>query len=420
MRTLRFAGLTIAAAVISNAAGAASLTGSSPGFHYFYKQGATIDEHDAALVDCAVRLRAMVNGSDMTTAIAAGSGGGILPALVGAVIDNNENRQGHAANMEGCMAIKGWSVVALTEDQGRAMEQPEDPATVHEKLAPLIESQTPGGAILREPFANELAVGSFVVEKARDLEEVSVSRRATKDRIDAALETAGSLKPKKPDLPKGVKAPKRGKALKQDGLSVADPERAYVAFRLVGQGWSMAKAISLTLRRLGGDGSEVIYDGATTIVDIGTPVTNKGGEGEGKYQDFVFEVPPGNWKIAGIAKYQYAASFCFGAPAFNVGAGEVRFIGTMTNREAGGYPIDAELAVAKEILAANPALAEKVKAAEWTNGYTSDCFGSYAYAYEIPGAPFIDMNALAGGAVPATDEAPLPADTISSSEDAGQ
>lgn len=116
MRTLRFAGLTIAAAVISNAAGAASLTGSSPGFHYFYKQGATIDEHDAALVDCAVRLRAMVNGSDMTTAIAAGSGGGILPALVGAVIDNNENRQGHAANMEGCMAIKGWSVVALTED----------------------------------------------------------------------------------------------------------------------------------------------------------------------------------------------------------------------------------------------------------------------------------------------------------------
>ncbi len=404
-----FLGFAILAAS-PGAACAALLTGSSPGFHYFWKQGATIEDHDAAVVDCAVRLRAMLNGSDMTTAIAVGSGGGILPALVGAVIDNYEQRQGDAANMEGCMAIGGWSVVGIAGSEGEALATGDVPAAIRERLKPFVEAPAPLGPVLRGPFSNELAVGDFVVEKARDLEETSISYRAAEDQIKAAVSAAGKLKPKKPELPEGVKAPKRGKVVKLKDLAAADPERAYIAFRLIGQGWSMAKAISLTFRRLDAAGSEVVHDGAMTIVGIGSPATAKGGDGDQKYQDFVFAVAPGLWKFAGITKYQYAASLCFGAPAFNVAAGEVRFIGTMTNREEGGYPIAADEAVAREILAANPALAEKVKPAEWTNGFTSDCFGSYAYAYEIPGAPFVDKSALARTATQSQAPAAVPGD----------
>ena len=118
-------------------------------------------------------------------------------------------------------------------------------------------------------------------------------------------------------------------------------------------------------------------------------------------------MPQGRWKFAEITQFQFGAALCFGAPAFDVAAGEARFVGVMTFPESGGYPLHENLAVAKEVLAANPALAEKVKAAEWTNGYTTDCFGSYAYAYEIPGAPFVNQEA------PAVTSAPPP-DTISS------
>lgn len=59
--------------------------------------------------------------------------------------------------------------------------------------------------------------------------------------------------------------------------------------------------------------------------------------------------------------------------------------------EEGGYPLDqTDLGVAHDILEPLPTLAERVKFAALTNGFTSDCFGSYAYAYEQPGAPFVD------------------------------
>ena len=423
MRTLRIAGLTLAAAVISNAAGAASLTGSSPGFHYFYKQGATMDEHDAALVDCAVRLRAMVNGSNTFIPAPATGGGfaaGALAGLVGGIVDGNEERQGAAANTEGCMAIKGWSVIALTDDEGKAMEQPDDPATIREKLRPLVEAPSPKGSVLRGPFANELAVGDFAVGPARDLEEISISVRAAKDQTEAAIKAAGELKQPKPVLPDGAKKPKIGKPLANAEIAAADPDKAYIAVRMIGRKSTMAKAVSLAFKRLAPDGSEIIYDGAVITIEVGSKATNKGTIAGEKYQDYVFDVPPGRWKFSEITQFRYGAALCFGAPVVEVVAGDAIFVGAMHLEGEGGYPIESKIEIGKEILAANPALAEKVKAAEWTNGYTSDCFGSYAYAYEIPGAPFIDMNALAGGAVPATDEAPLPADTISSSEDAGQ
>ncbi|MEX0645983.1 MAG: hypothetical protein WD076_11780 [Parvularculaceae bacterium] len=416
MSLIRFAGgASIAISAFLGAAYAQSLTGSSPGFHYFHKAGYDIEQHDADLVDCAVAMRALVNGSDAMTGMAAAAGGGLLPALIGGVIDNNENRQGAAANTENCMAIRRWSVIGLTSDEGNAMEGPSDAAAIHSKLAPLVNAGEPQGPVLRGPFANELAIGNFKAGDARDLEEVSLSVRAVSDKTDAAVAAAGQLKPPKP--PKGVKAPKSAKAMKADDLVGADPANSYAVFRALGDSLDV-NMTSLTIHRLNADGTEVVHDGAVATAIIGG-LRRTGNEksGDARRYDYVVEIPPGLWKIATIAQGAFAADLCFGAPAFEVGAGETVFLGAMTIAEAGGYPLEERnLDAAKEILNAAPALAEKVRAAEYTNGFLSDCFGSYAYAYEVPGAPFIDLEALArsAAAAPAPDmtEAEPPADGV--------
>lgn len=411
MSPIRFCGCAaIAVSAFMGAARAQSLTGSSPGFHYFYKAGAGIEQHDADLVACALATRALVNGSDAMTGIAASTGGGLLPALIGGVIDNNENRQGAAANTENCMAIRGWSVIGLTPEDGRALEEPDDAPMIHEKLAPYVNSAEASGAVLRGPFANELAVGEFAIGPAGDLEEVSLSVRAVRDLADAAVEQAGPLKP--PRRPKGVKAPRPAQAIKASELQSANPSLSYIVMR-VSYASGPLGLFDIMFNRLAPDGSEIAYDGNPVVARTSKSKTAKGAAGQGKYADYVIPVPPGVWKMGTITAFPFAADLCFGAPAFTVETGSAVYVGEMSIRGGGGYPLSPDLGVAKEILASNPALAEKVTAAEWTNGFTSDCFGSYAYAYEVPERPFVDMEALkraAAAEAPAPEE-PAPQDT---------
>ncbi len=378
-------------------ANAQSLTGSSPGFHYFYKAGVGMDAHDADLVTCSVAIRGLVNGSDAMTGIAASTGGGLLPALVGGMIDSKENRQGAAANIENCMAMKGWSVVGISEEQGELIKALDEPVAIHSALMPLVETTEPKAVVLRGPFANELATGDFLIGEAGKRGEISLSVRAVRNRTDEAIEDAGKLKPPKPPkLERGVKAPKPIKTMKDDGLTNTDPSASYVVLRIQGGNRVIVKGTSLMLHRLHSDGTEVVYDGTPVTAIIGgygNPKVAKTKDGERRLYDFVAKIPPGQWKIASISFAHFATDLCFGAPAFNIGEGEALYLGDMTLGETGGYPLDnGNLDLAKSILTPAPGLAANVQAAVYMNGFTSDCFGSYAYAYEVEGAAFIDFN----------------------------
>lgn len=376
---------------------AQSLTGSSPGFHYFYKTDSGMDSHDADLVACSVAIRGLVNGSDAMTGIAAGTGGGFLPALVGGLIDSKENRQGAAANIENCMAIKGWSVVGISDEQGESIKALEEPVAIHSALTPLVESPELMGAILRGPFANELATGDFLIGVAGKRGEISLSVQAVRNLTDEAVENAGKLKPPKPPKSEdGVKAPKPIKTMKDEDLARADPNASYVVLRIRGSKRGILNGIILMLHRLDTDGSEIVYDGAPVTAVIGgygRPKVAKTKDDHHRLYDFVAKIPAGRWKIASISFATFTADLCFGAPAFMLGAGEALFLGDMTLGDEGGYPLETgNLELAKSILAVAPAIAEKVKATTYTNGFTSDCFGSYAYAYEFEGAAFVDVN----------------------------
>lgn len=375
-------------------ANAQSLTGSSPGFHYFYKADVGMDAHDADLVTCSVAIRGLVNGSDAMTGIAASTGGGLLPALVGGMIDSKENRQGAAANIENCMAIKGWSVVGISEEQGELIKALDEPDAIHSALMPLVEATEPEGIVLRGPFANELAAGDFLIGEAGKRGEISLSVRAVRNRTDAAIEDAGKLKPPKPPkLERGVRAPKPIKPMKEDDLTNTDPSASYVVLRMRGGNRAILNATSLMLHRLHRDGTEVVYDGTPVTAIIGRRKVAKTKDGERRLYDFVAKIPSGRWKIASISFAQFVTDLCFGAPAFSIGEGEALFLGDISLGETGGYPLETgNLDLAKSILAPAPAIAAKVHAASYTNGFTSDCFGSYAYAYEVEGAAFIDFN----------------------------
>lgn len=399
-------------AVLSGAAQAASLTGSSPGYHYFWKAGATIEEHDAAVVDCQVATRALKAVAVDSVGTAAAAQGGLIGALVGGIIDavvtSYEERQGNAANVENCMAIKGWSVVGFGEAEGEAIRDLDDADMIRERIKPFIGAGTPAGPVLRTPFANELAVGDFIVGAATDLDKQSLSVRATKPASVAALEAAGDLKPPKPVIPEGLKAPKAVGGLKEKDLPAADPAKAYLVMRAIGKG-GLINSTTLSFERLNADGTEVIYDGAAVLAHVGYAKGRRLAKGEteaGKYNDMLVEVPPGLWKLAaignGLSTSSFNADLCFGAPAFEIRAGETVYLGVLTLKESGGYPLDgADLALGRMIAAANPAIADRVRAPEWTNGFTSDCFGAYGYAYEIPGAQFFGGAEVEPPAAPA-------------------
>jgi hypothetical protein len=291
------------------------------------------------------------------------------------------------------MAIHGWSVIGLTETEGHALEDfDEDQTTMREQLTTYVEASEPRGAILRGPFANELAVGNFVTGPAADLEEVSLSIRAVKDLTEAAVAAAGKLEPPKP--PKGVKRPKPHKPIKSDAASSLSPEGAQIVLSMTGSRLNL-NMTSLTLQRLADDGTEVVYDGMPTTTSLGgnlTPKFRKTDEGDMRRYDFVVEVTPGIWKISTIGNGAFAADLCFGAPALMINAGETLYLGEMALSGEGGYPLDqSSLGIARAILADAPAIAERVQVAALTNGFTSDCFGSYAYAYDQPGAPFLNQ-----------------------------
>lgn len=397
--------------VFATGVDAASLTGSSPGYHYFWKAGATIEEHNDAVVDCQVATRALkaVAVDDLGTA--AGASAGLIGALVGGIIDavvtSYEERQGNAANVENCMAIKGWSVIGFGEAEGEAIRDLDDPEKIIDQIKPFVGAAAPPGPVLRGPFANELAVGNFIVRSATDLDKQSLSVRATKALSVAALEAAGDLKPPKPQVPEGLKAPKAVRGLKDKDVPAADPAKAYLVMRFVGKG-DLVTLTSLSFERLNADGNEIVYDGAPVLAHIGYAKGRRIAKGEtadGKFNDLFVEVPPGVWKLAtignGLSTSSFNADLCFGAPAFEIKAGETIFLGVLTLRESGGYPISSsDLELARTIAAANPAIVERVKSPEWTNGFKSDCFGAYGYAYEIVGAPFFGGARSSGPARP--------------------
>ncbi|MGH6951349.1 MAG: hypothetical protein ACREH4_10770, partial [Vitreimonas sp.] len=103
----------VAAFTAGVAAAQTSIVGSSRGYTYFNRQGATIEQHDADARTCHAATQQLFYNRRTTTV----QGGEDWFAAGHAVSDAFANvltrRRAYAANVENCMVVRGWRVVCL-------------------------------------------------------------------------------------------------------------------------------------------------------------------------------------------------------------------------------------------------------------------------------------------------------------------
>ncbi|MDB5691406.1 MAG: hypothetical protein JWO81_469 [Alphaproteobacteria bacterium] len=98
------------------------------------------------------------------------------------------------------------------------------------------------------------------------------------------------------------------------------------------------------------------------------------------------------------------STFCLGAPAFHVGAGEIVYFGDLTpypsvrlvdGTKAAAMAYSSHPDDARAALAHQPALAAGLRPAELRNKATYACAGQAMTAYEVPGIPELEAPAPA-------------------------
>jgi hypothetical protein len=390
MRTLLFAAATLAALCLAGVAaaedppakgkdpgadlppappGVTDLSRVTPGYTYFNRPGATFEGQQADLKYCAAIAVQGVQPREVMPV-----GGGLLGALISIQIMKMEIRRGNAANIENCMVVRGWRVVAVGPEEGEKLAKL-DQASLSEQLKLWVGADPVHGSVVRQ-WDNEMTKGKTLkFREAGPVEHQSFSVLA----LDKDLDAPATRAPGYPPAPPTAAAPRPIAADKMAAVKL-QPNEALVVVSLRHVG--MHAGIIVALERMGPDADTPAWftDQKPYLVDAVSGLFFSD-------SDRAFVVPAGTWRLSAVGEAYYGVSYCLGAPAFEVKPGEVVFAGTF---DLGGEDVgpNLDLAPARTLMAKAPAeLQAKLAPAAWTNGYTAHCHGTYFYAYEIKGAP---------------------------------
>ena len=357
-------------AVAGGAARAATMDRASEGYVYFHRAGADMVLHDAA-IDACIRE---ASGA-LQPYIARVPTGPLTAMLLQSARDAQQrgaDRVAFDANLEDCMVARGWDVVRLDDAEGKqiaGLPQPQQAAT----LAPWVGAAQPHGQVVRRYAPIDAQTWKGGLEETPGTPSLSVTAGVH----DLSHLAAAPLDPR----------PAQWRQLKVGDASAAPAPDASVIV-------VTAKAAASGESRW-----TFVRMDAPAAQEVGPPalsyftVAAKAGSGT---KTHVAVVPPGRWRLEGSG----TASFCLGAPAFDVGAGEAIFAGTFD--AARPYAPDTTLTPAPSGLA-DASLAARLKPANWTNGEPFPCSAlqpSTIYVLELPGAPFADAYATGSHANP--------------------
>jgi hypothetical protein len=406
---------------------ATTLTTPTSGYHYFNRPGATIEEHLADLTTCRDALDGVPPGAQglmanagaavgnyagyvytpSTEALSGAAAGvvgvGYLAAGVDAMIDARRMRH---ANFENCMVVRGWRVARLDDATGRELDSLPQ-AELATRLASLVGVDIPGDQIIRR-FGNEAPrerVTLFAAPEAFD--EVSLSVQSLADRPEPTEEERAALRAAQREARntarEEARARRRDPALRaqhealmaavtpvqiQPRAIASLPQDATVIVVHFGGPMGGALMPSITFVRVPDPNAQTAEDSAASAFAASPPARLIAPAGQRLMErTFVFTVPPGRWRLQGMMEGQYSASFCLGSPSFEVARGDVVYAGAFYTSEHDRGP-DLSMERAQAALANAPALAQRLRPAEYRNGEVFQCMGSYFYAYEVPGAPF--------------------------------
>ncbi|MFI4934355.1 MAG: hypothetical protein ACHP7N_07035 [Caulobacterales bacterium] len=356
-------GALVAALAFPAAAGAGELQKPSAGYVYFHRAGADMAAHDAAVGDC-VRLAGSLDTPN--------AGG-----LVGAVMIVRFNDFLYRANIENCLMAKGWDVVRVSDEEGKAISAL-PAADQSATLSPWVGAAQAHGDVVRafEPLA-------------------PLMRQVRND--------IGQF-PAAPPLPLSVTAGgfKLQRTTPHGGFHEID---AHGADTQVKPGDSV-----IVIRMWSHDGTQPrgFWFGRTD--DPGGlaagphpddfPVAAHGKQyltrkGPVEAATYVIPVKPGRWRLLAVwqdTSLQLGAtgiSLCIGGPVFDVGPGEAVYAGSFDMAADDFLAPDMSLATVTPTLR-DEALAARLGPAHWMNAAASPCAGTgalYLYAYAMPGAP---------------------------------
>lgn len=400
-------------------AGAASAQPAAAQWTYFNRAGATYAEQRADLEACYGAIDTVIPrtyASPPTNPVYIqqyGLGGALGSAMAESEYYRMAVQPLMRDNYESCMVVRGWRVVRLDEAMSRELGRLSGEELAR-RLEPLVGADPPPGTIAREPFDNSGATNVTVTTGPTTLSllgpPASLSLRALPDSMLAppARRQRAAI---------GGMSSEQVRERARERREIEETRRAdHMALfgREDGQIWPTTPS-SITLDP----------QSAVIVISSGGPrfqLVRSGGAGDtaaGSYvavesnAPAVFVVPPGHWRISGLANYGPGpVSFCLGAPGFDVVAGDVVYAGDF----AYGAVVDLSLERAQAALADVPALAAQLRPAAYTNGETFGCDGgaSLIYAFEVDGAPFAE-NYRWGSRAPGAVRHPYAARTPGSS-----
>jgi len=405
--------MTAALCAAGTPALAGDLTRTSDGYTYFHRPGADLAIHDADVLQCrtlAGRLHqpiaspgATVVSPAGTSAAAAGVGAAIGIAIAMAIQQKIADGKGNPVNIENCMVVHGWQVVALDEVEGKPLAEA-DAKAKRAQLAQWVGAAEPHGKVVRA-FSNEVASAdskqqlfSLATKSGVSLSTDVVAKPSGKAKTPTATPAAYLPQPKPAKAPRMAKSARPPKPLAEADLGGVPADSGLVAVSVNGDA-----EISLTLERMGPDAATPAWvDGRPATLTVARPKQEfaKSGAVAGTTQ--VFAASPGRWRVASVTVDGVELSFCLGGPAFELAAGEVMYAGAFRPDRVSP---DMDLAPAKAAFPALSPLGEQVKAAAWINGAQGQCSGVYAYVLELPDRPFLDGYALGGRARPSPQAA---------------
>lgn len=388
--------------------GDTSLIHAIGGYTYFNRAGATMADERADLEACQADVATMqqpfiVANPAVTTQY------GLVGALVQAQMDSDIQHyatlRAAGANYENCMVIRGWRVIKLEDATGRQLAAL-DPPTLTERLASLVGADAPRETVART-FHNEAALpGGSMFAGGTQTQPPSLSIEALPQESVAAIHPAAHIASKPISMMTQQELRARNDARRQHDSEVAamNQRQARAQLDMLGHTSvrhtreeelaSLPPNTTLLIVHFTGNGGGVMLSRADApageVDGVRAQGTTHGGRGTPSDNTYIWAVSPGHWRLTGLQAGEpaYAMSFCLGAPSFEVGAGEVVYVGSVSF--TGQQPrLDLSLDPARQALASAPALAEKVRAASYTNGDTFQCgYAAYLYAYEVDGAPF--------------------------------
>ena len=341
---------------------------------FYNRPGATRAQYDAAWQECRLIARGsqtpagsmptyLNNPAMYNPAISpvAGAAGGLIGGLIAGAIAEGQQRR---ANRRNCLLIRGWRLVEV-------------PPAEAQRVAAMAD---PDRSAYLDTIVGAEQVNGIVTERT----SFSLSPDPTL-RLEAPIALPGTVLVDRRINP----AP----------YAIAAGEAAVIfAFRR--PDWSAGRTGEVAFARYNLEARDLDYrPRARPRGDRTTYRTNViSRDRRAQYEVHIVRMTPGDYVIDGHVPglAPVTNSFCFGAPTFSVGAGQVVYLGDFipfmdvelsTGQRLSTIAYTSHIEDARQTLAAQqPALAQALVAATLRNGATYACAAVTMDRWDIPGA----------------------------------